>query len=403
MKFRVGLLALVTGLGLVLAAGCAKRVPICTSPEDNPQHHYRMGMLLIEQSALKGANTHFERSITCDKSYGPAHGGLALSMALMLLEEKGSEYEYKDIYKAYEHLESALKYAGDDDQRFASRLASMRVYTVLKPKGWLKQVVKEHKGAMKLEVKEPVLYYDGAEAADYFMGLAYFKAAEFSKARESLSLVLGSKPEGMWNEPAETLWKETDKIVRAIAGHTIGDVGKKIAVMESVSRADMAALLVDELKVDKLFAGRIPIKSKLPVLNPHRVPADLLDNPFREEILTVVKWSIRGLEPVYDSAEGARLFKPDLPVLRKEFALVLEDVVIRLTGDESIAAAFFGHRRSPYPDVSVTSPWYNAVMNATTRSLMGTELSGEFRPDDPVGGVEALLAIRVLRQKLNIY
>ena len=403
MKLRVLGLVLVTGLGLMLAAGCAKRPRICISPEDNPQHHYRMGMLLIEQSAMKDANTHFERAITCDKKYGPAHGGLALSMAFMLLEEKGFEYKYRDIYKAYEHLESAWKYAGDDGQRFASRLASMRFYTALKPKGWLKQVVKGHKGAVKLDVEEPVLYYGGPEAADYFMGLAYFEAAEFSRARDSLSFVLGRKAEGMWNEGAETLWKKTDKIVRAIAGHTIGDVGKKIAVMEVVGRADMAALLVDELKIDKLFAGRIPVKSSLPVLNPRRVPADLAGNPFREEILTVLKWSVRGLEPVYDSAEGARLFKPASPVARKEFALLLEDVVIRLTGDESIAAAFFGHRRSPYPDVSATSPWYNAVMNATTRSLMDTELSGEFRPDDPVGGAEALGAIRVLRQKLNIY
>jgi hypothetical protein len=34
---------------------------------------------------------------------------------------------------------------------------------------------------------------------------------------------------------------------------------------------------------------------------------------------------------------------------------------------------------------------------------METELSGEFRPDDPVDGAEAILAIRLLRQKMNIY
>jgi hypothetical protein len=78
----------------------------------------------------------------------------------------------------------------------------------------------------------------------------------------------------------------------------------------------------------------------------------------------------------------------------------LEDVLIKLTGREEISASFFGHRSSPYPDVAVTSAWYNAVMNVTTRGLMETELSGEFRPDDPVSGVEALLAVRVLRQKM---
>jgi len=38
-----------------------------------------------------------------------------------------------------------------------------------------------------------------------------------------------------------------------------------------------------------------------------------------------------------------------------------------------------------------------------SRNLMETELSGEFRPDDEVDGAEALLAIKVLKQTMNIY
>ncbi|MBI5893665.1 MAG: S-layer homology domain-containing protein, partial [Deltaproteobacteria bacterium] len=45
----------------------------------------------------------------------------------------------------------------------------------------------------------------------------------------------------------------------------------------------------------------------------------------------------------------------------------------------------------------------NAVLNATTRGLMEPELSGEFRINDLVNGSEAILAIRVLRQRMNIY
>jgi hypothetical protein len=84
-------------------------------------------------------------------------------------------------------------------------------------------------------------------------------------------------------------------------------------------------------------------------------------------------------------------------------ALILEDVLIKLTGDEKIATAFFGHEKSPFPDVRKTSPFYNAVMNMTTRGIMEGELSGEFRVSDPVDGAEALLGIRVLKQKMNIY
>ncbi|MGC8937459.1 MAG: S-layer homology domain-containing protein, partial [Thermodesulfovibrio sp.] len=70
---------------------------------------------------------------------------------------------------------------------------------------------------------------------------------------------------------------------------------------------------------------------------------------------------------------------------------------------EKIATAFFGHEKSPFPDIRPTSPIYNAVMNMTTRGIMEPELSGEFDPEKPVDGAEAILAIRMLKQKINIY
>ncbi|MEK7700063.1 MAG: S-layer homology domain-containing protein, partial [Planctomycetota bacterium] len=57
----------------------------------------------------------------------------------------------------------------------------------------------------------------------------------------------------------------------------------------------------------------------------------------------------------------------------------------------------------PFPDVRKTSPFYNAVMNVTTKGIMEGEISGDFRVDSVVDGAEAILAIRVLRQKMNIY
>ena len=74
-------------------------------------------------------------------------------------------------------------------------------------------------------------------------------------------------------------------------------------------------------------------------------------------------------------------------------------VLIKLTGDERLASVFIGQEKSPFPDVHPTSPWYNAVVNAVTRGLMETELSGEFRPDAPADGAEVLLAVRVLKQR----
>ena len=106
----------------------------------------------------------------------------------------------------------------------------------------------------------------------------------------------------------------------------------------------------------------------------------------RDEILTVLKWNLRGLEPTYDKATGAYLFGGNNAVKRGEMALLLEDVVIKMSGDEKMASAYLGHDKSPFFDIQPTSHFYNAVMNVTTRGLMEGETGGVFRVYDPVSG-----------------
>jgi hypothetical protein len=179
---------------------------------------------------------------------------------------------------------------------------------------------------------------------------------------------------------------------------TLGDAGKRIAARDKVTKAEMAALLVGELKIEKLFTGRISAKPR----DEGFVPVDLLSSPFRIEAATLIKWNVRGLEPSYDASSRAYLFRPEEPVKRKEFAMALEDVLIKLTGDEKAASAFLGHKASPFPDIEPSSVWYNAVMSVTTRNMMETELTGEFRPDEAVDGAEAIMAIRALKYRLSI-
>ena len=246
-------------------------------------------------------------------------------------------------------------------------------------------------------------YYQGQEAAIYFIGLAYLDAYQFRKAEDKFRETLGARKDGKWNELADRAWKKTSKILRALGGITVGDVGQKIAVKETVSRGDLAALLIDEMKLDKLFAGRIPVKSQIDKMTAEFLPADVVDHHFREEVLTILKWKVRGLEPKYDKSSAAYLFKVNDAVRRGEMAFILEDVLMKLTGDEKLATAFFGQDRSPFPDVKSTSPYYNAVLNMTTRNIMEGELSGEFRINEPVDGAEAILAVRMLQQRINTH
>lgn len=404
MKKRIDFLVAIFGFVLLAAlAGCGDKAKLCTSPEDNPTHHYNSGMTLLEKGKVEDANAKFSRAVQCEEEFGPGHAGLALVSAMRAMTNK-AEYRSVDAKVAGEHLGHAFKYASGNEDKFQAYVASIRVNTLLKTKGWLSEAEGNYKDAMNLKVDETKLtYYEGREAAHYFMGLAELEAKEFQKARDRFSDTLNAKREGKWNELADKGWKRVDKIVRAMAGITVGDVGKQIALQESISRGDLVALLVDELKFDKLAAGRIPVKSQVDKMKADFTPADVVNHQFKEEVLTMLKWNVRGLEAEFDKATNAPLFKPDEPVTRKQLALTLEDVLIKLTLDEKLATAFFGQDKSPFPDVAASAAWYNAVMNMTTRNIMEGELSGEFRPNDKVDGAEALLAIRVLGQRINIH
>ncbi len=400
---RIGLLLVI--LLTVMLAGCAKQVARCTAPEDNPLHHYLRGMQALEAGKLELAQEKFDRALYCEENFSAAYGGKAIVAALKTKGISDAAYRGVEVSRAEELLEKAWKLAETDNDRFEYQLAVLRVAPVLKGKDWLDRAEAAYRAAQSLEkVDERRLdYYQGKEAASYFMGLAYLEAYQFRKAEDKFRETLDSRKMGKWNEPADKAWKKTSKIVRAMGGITVGDVGKKIAVKDAVSRGDLAALLVDEVMIDKLFAGRIPVKSQLDAMKAEFVPADLLSHPFRDEVTTIMKWKVRGLEPKFDQTTKAYLFKPEDTVSRGEMAFTLEDVLIKLTGNEKLATAYFGQEHSPFPDVKATSPYYNAVMNMTSRGIMEGELSGEFRINEPVDGAEAILAIRMLQQKINIY
>lgn len=402
---RKRLLLLLCGVPLLFAAlsGCSGPQVRSTSPEDNPEHHYLTGMNALESGKIAVAQEKFERAVYLDERFSKGYAGLAIVAAEKVKLQGDAGLRQVEAERSFANLKQAGKYAEKADEEFDLYAAKLRVHTLMKGKGWLEDAEDAFKDGAKLKVDERALtYYQGTEALNFFMGVAYLEGLEFQKARDSFAAVLNAKREGKWHEKADKGWKKTDRIVRALAGITVGDVGKKIAVKDAVTRADLTALLIDEMKLDKLFGGRIPLAADAK-RQAEFIPADIATSPFREEILTAMKWKVRGLEPKYDETARAYLFLPGENVSRGEMALILEDVLIKLTGDEKLASAYFGQDKSPFPDVRKTSPLYNAVMNMTTRGIMEGELSGEFRPSDSVDGAEALLAIRVLRQKMNIY
>ena len=403
MKLRLLKVTLMFATGALFLSACSTTAPRCTAVTDNPVHHYQIGMKALEDANIGVAQEKFERALYCDEEFSIAHSGMAIVYSEKVKAQVDSRFKGVESDRVAEELQKARKYAERPDQFFDLYAAGIRTDTNIKQKNWLADAEEAYNEGIKLNVDERNLtYYLGTEALPYFMGVAWLEGQEFQKARDSFSKVLNAKREGKWHEKADKGWKRVDRILRAMGGITIGDVGKLIATKEEVSRADLAALIIDELKIEKIMAGRIPVASQMPK-KAEFTPADMTNHPFKEEVLTLMKWKVRGMEPKYDETTRAYLFKPADPVSRGEMAFILEDVLIKLTGDEKIATAYFGQDRSPFPDVKPTSALYNAVMNMTSRNIMESELSGEFRVNAPVDGAEALLAIRILRQKINIY
>ena len=387
---------------LLSFAGCAKKV----TPqhiEDNPAHHYLMGMELIDQGQTDKAFLRFERAVVLDDEYARAIAGKALVYALRAAAETDNGYKSADSERAIDQFDKAVSEADDKATKFSVYVTGIRVYTHLASRGWLSRAEDLHHDAklMAKNVQEDdLIYYRNTEAVDYFMAEAFFKGGEFRKSEELLGVVLGAAP-GKWHDKANALYERVQKIVRAMRNYTLTDVAKKIAVKDSVDRADVAALLVDELHLDRLFAGRIPMPDN--GKKAEFTPADVVNHMFEPEIMTVIKWKVRGLQPMFDQNTHAFLFYPADPMTRKELAFVLEDVLIKLTGDESMSSQHLGQTRSLYPDVTTTDAWYNAIVTVVNRNLMETELSGAFRPDANMDGADLILSLMRLRNVMNVY
>jgi len=383
---------------LLFVGGCAKKAPPL-STEDNPQHHYLRGMVLLEKGDTDEAARRFGRALELEPDYPPALAGSGIVHAVLAAATEDAKEKNKLAEASDGLYKRSLRKADNESQEFIAYVAKIRSRTVIGASGFVDRAEDAYEDAMDLEEvrSEDLPYYGGKESAGYFMGQSYLAAYEFRKAEDVLSEVLSVRT-GQWHAKTDKLYKKVQKILRASANHTLTGVAREIAIKDSVVRVDVVALLVDELPLDTLFSGYIQSPSKKSQVT---LPSDVVDSIFRDEIGTVVGYGIRGLEPVYDTSSGAYLFKPFDPISRQELAFILEDIVIKVTGDDDLATKYFGQGSSPYPDVSSSSASFNAVMNAVSRGLMETDLSGAFRPGDPVDGADLLLAVFQLKNVMK--
>lgn len=380
----LSLIMLFAAVLLIVACGSKARVPV--SQLDTPEHHVYTGVKLLDQEKYADAQREFELALQLNNKHSKAYTGLGMAKTYMTPP---------DFNAAWDSLQKGAKYAKTDDEILFGKVSNIAYYTQSKlDKNWLDLSRDEFDAAVRIDPKHSAAYY--------FMGLAYKQVCDFKVAGQMFKKVLDLKTDHV--SQADREWKFIHKVQRAMPGSA---TGKQIALVEGITRADTAALFMEELKIDVLYKMRTPktfdTSFKDPEkaarkTNPVKLTAkDIADHPLKADIEGIMKIGVRGLENYPDGN-----FKPEEVLTRAEFAMMLEDIMMRVTGDNSLATRFIGSR-SPFSDMENSLPYFNAAMVATTRGLMEVKdiTTGEFAPNKPVAGVDALLTIRMLKDKWN--
>ena len=380
IKNLVTLFTLTTLILLLVSCGPKARVP--TSQLDTPEHHTYTGLRLLDQEKYADAQREFELATGLDPKYSKAYTGIGLVKTAT-----------GDFNAAWDNLKMGWKYAKTDEEKIFVYVSRVRYYTQSKvDKKWLELAKDEFDNAILMDAKHAPAYY--------FMGLAYKAGLEFDSAGRMFAKVLDLKTD--YISEADVQWNLIQKIQRAMPG-TIN--GKIIAIVDRITRADAAALFLEEMKIDVLYKKRT-IKTfdtsfkdpEKAAVKPGKITAkDIADHPLKADIESILEIGVRGLENYPDGN-----FHPAEIVTRAAYAMMLEDILIKVTGDSSLATKFIGST-SPFPDLRADLPYFNAIMVVTSRGIMEAKdmTSGEFAPLHPVPGVDALLIIRKIKQELK--
>jgi Tfp pilus assembly protein PilF len=365
----------------LMACGPELRKPV--SAMDTPEHHSVAGLRLLEEDKYKEAEREFTLAIQISPEFSQAHAGIALVKAYT-----------SDPQGAVESMKMAWKYADTKEEKLFVHISRIRLfYKGMIDKAWLSDARDEFDRAVKIDPQ--------SSAAFYYMGIAYISALDFNQAGQMFRQVIDLKKE--YVKDADLAWNLIQKIQRAMPGTV---AGKKISLLQRITRADAAALFMEELKIDNLYKKRSVKTFDTSFKDPETarsgssapaLPKDIADHPLKVDIEGILSVGVRGLETYSDG-----LFRPGEFVDRATYAMMLEDILIKVTGDNSLATKFIG-QVSPFPDLRSDLPYFNAVMVVTSRGIMGVKdfTSGEFAPMGDVPGVDALLMIRKFQEELK--
>lgn len=358
-------------------SGCAPKA-VSQSDLDTPEYHYRLGVRSLDSGDYATALTAFQRSVDLDKKFARGWGGLGLTQAHMGNFKEG-------------------KRAVDKGVGLASKDPEVRVFrgrfwiANRGDKDWLKEAEKDFERALKLDPAH--------EGAEYYLGEAYFYGLDFQRAEAQFARVVDLK--GALAGKADDRWAVSQKIVRARPGT---DAGKKIAIKSEITRADLAVLFAEELKLVEIFERMAPPAGPATFQPPSAVaageqsvtPKDVMGNWAEPWIVEMVQLGVFEVDPSGN-------FQPVAPVTRVGYAMAVQRILSTATHDPSLDTRYFGESPSRFSDVPSSHFAYSAMALTAERGIMRADMmTGRFNPAGHVSGADALLIIRELQNSLRL-
>lgn len=349
-------------VSLLLLAGCAAgELPVAVV--DNPEYSIATGMRFLRRGQYGPALAEFERARALNEALAPAYLGLALAKAHL-----------GDGDGARGALDEARRRDG-----VAVHAAAIQVLTLLQPPGWLAEAEREFEAGRGRAARDPELLF--------VMGRAYKAAFAFENAAALLRQVLALN-RGQEEEAVEEV-VALEMIQRAAPA---SEIARRVALKGQVTRGELAALLVEEVRW--LALPEVARGTAEPAMA-YPFAADLEDSPHRGAVEALLKRPLRGLRLFPDQT-----FAPDQVVSRDVFAIILEDVLLRVKGDDLRASALPAGF-SPFGDLPADHFAFSAALLLTRGGILEGRPAERFAPREMVSGPEALLALRRLREVLQ--
>ena len=330
---------------------------------DTPNDHYKIGIQKLDTNDLKTAETEFVRAIELDENSPLGYTGMAF------LELNRSNFK-----RALKHAKKAIK----KDRNFTDAYIAQGYAIAARKHGnkWFEEALEYLKKALSINSNSE------NERALFYLAECYYEARKYEKALEYFTKTF--ERNGSFAERSNKRITFVKKIAKV---EPLTDEVREVAEKDKINRADLCILLIEKLKLKNLLYRYRP--EKLAELN-IKVKSEIDNNKAKKWIIDVIHVNM----PFFDLYPDGN-FYPDRLVTKSLLAVVMQWVLVLVNADFTISTKFIG-LNSQFNDVHTNYYAFNAINLCIEKGIMNFPENGNFNPDSPVSGIDAILMLRAL-------